>query len=332
MSSSTQKITCSACGRSGPWKPEFAGKRIKCKCGHVIEVALAGADGAAGPSRPTVPRPRPAPPIEIGAVRPQRTLELADAQLPEEAAAPIAAPADDHDQPDDLYDLKEEAPRPLPPRPAASLPGAAAPVVAGAPLGKAKAKNGQGKSTATAPSAPGAGFMGQSRQAGGARAKAAQGEAEEKKKQVMRLLAIFGGIVLVIAIVIVIIKFVPGMTRKPKLPDKAEDRVIAEEVDDKGSMDLKDWLKADSTHVCGPWTHPQAEGFYDKLKKMGARNIFVIGKSYALVRSIVIELPDDPAQRNVLLQWQADYYKAHDLREKVYSDEGQKYEQLILGA
>jgi hypothetical protein len=36
-----QKVVCDACGKAGAWRPEFAGKRIKCKCGHVIQVPAA---------------------------------------------------------------------------------------------------------------------------------------------------------------------------------------------------------------------------------------------------------------------------------------------------
>jgi hypothetical protein len=30
------RIVCESCGRSGPYRPEFAGKQIKCKCGHIM--------------------------------------------------------------------------------------------------------------------------------------------------------------------------------------------------------------------------------------------------------------------------------------------------------
>src|SRR4051812_48229862 len=30
------KFTCQSCGKSYRWKPEFAGKKVKCKCGTVM--------------------------------------------------------------------------------------------------------------------------------------------------------------------------------------------------------------------------------------------------------------------------------------------------------
>ena len=36
------KFTCKACGQAYVWKPEFAGRAIKCKCGQVMKVGLEG--------------------------------------------------------------------------------------------------------------------------------------------------------------------------------------------------------------------------------------------------------------------------------------------------
>src|SRR3954451_17034200 len=42
------KFTCESCGKSYKWKPEFAGRKVKCKCGFVM----------------TAPAAPPAPPAE----------------------------------------------------------------------------------------------------------------------------------------------------------------------------------------------------------------------------------------------------------------------------
>ncbi len=34
------RIVCPSCGRSGSYKPELAGRRLKCKCGGIIQVPL----------------------------------------------------------------------------------------------------------------------------------------------------------------------------------------------------------------------------------------------------------------------------------------------------
>ena len=39
MSDVAGKFSCEGCNRSYTWKPELAGKRVKCKCGHVMTVS-----------------------------------------------------------------------------------------------------------------------------------------------------------------------------------------------------------------------------------------------------------------------------------------------------
>ena len=48
-------IVCAGCNRKFAWKPELAGKRVKCKCGQAISVRAA--EGQAGPAKPVAPKP-----------------------------------------------------------------------------------------------------------------------------------------------------------------------------------------------------------------------------------------------------------------------------------
>jgi len=55
-STTSGKFSCDGCGKSYAWKAELAGRRVKCKCGHVVTVpaedpalALAQADADAAP-------------------------------------------------------------------------------------------------------------------------------------------------------------------------------------------------------------------------------------------------------------------------------------------
>lgn len=41
MSASGSKFTCNACNRAYSWKPELAGKKVRCKCGQVLAVPQA---------------------------------------------------------------------------------------------------------------------------------------------------------------------------------------------------------------------------------------------------------------------------------------------------
>src|ERR1022692_4202965 len=73
------RIVCPGCGRSGPYRPELVGKRLKCKCGGFIEVPAA-------------------PAADVESEEPLRVTPIA------------AAPAEN---PEDEYDIREpvEAPK-----------------------------------------------------------------------------------------------------------------------------------------------------------------------------------------------------------------------------
>ncbi len=108
MSENTpRKIVCTACGRTARYRPELAGKQVRCKCGHIISVAKlppepSGADDLSEPLRPE----------------------------------PLAGEGSS----DELYEIREE-PKPTKPRGVAA-PGAAQSSVADdSPLPRAPAPN-----------------------------------------------------------------------------------------------------------------------------------------------------------------------------------------------
>jgi hypothetical protein len=80
-----QRITCPQCGKSGPYRPEMAGKKLRCKCGNVIQVP------AGGPT-PVARQALEDEPIRLEPIAPARK--------------PKAAPVEDGDE----YDMKEPEP------------------------------------------------------------------------------------------------------------------------------------------------------------------------------------------------------------------------------
>lgn len=68
----TAKFSCKQCGKSYKWKPEFAGKKVKCKCGYVM----------------TAPAKSPAPPVEEDGPDLDALYTLADEGKQAAAAAP----------------------------------------------------------------------------------------------------------------------------------------------------------------------------------------------------------------------------------------------------
>ena len=83
MDGANPKMTCGGCGKSVAWKPEYAGKRLRCKCGFVM---------VGPPAPPAHVAPRPAAPA--GATSGDGTMSAArGAAKPAMAPPPPAAPA-----------------------------------------------------------------------------------------------------------------------------------------------------------------------------------------------------------------------------------------------
>src|SRR3954469_1409276 len=73
------KIVCEGCQKSYAWKPELSGKKVKCKCGHVIHVPLPAAPkeepedlyDLAPSEEPVKPKRAPAIPSAVAASAPK---------------------------------------------------------------------------------------------------------------------------------------------------------------------------------------------------------------------------------------------------------------------
>lgn len=91
------RFGCEACGKHYVWKPQLAGKNVKCKCGHVMHVP----GGNAAPP----PRAAVAPQVPVAAAAPAAT-----APPP---PAPVAVASKEEDD-GGLYDFAPEPERPKP--------------------------------------------------------------------------------------------------------------------------------------------------------------------------------------------------------------------------
>lgn len=74
-------IHCAGCGRKSPWKPQYAGKRVRCKCGHIIEVRAAPVGEAEDDA------------LQIVGDAPARLLQPKHVVQPGANASPVAKPA-----------------------------------------------------------------------------------------------------------------------------------------------------------------------------------------------------------------------------------------------
>jgi hypothetical protein len=87
-----EQFGCDACGKHYVWKPQLAGKQVKCKCGHVMHVPA-----GAGPAAPKAHAPA------------QKEAPVAAAPPP---PPPVAVATKRDEDGDDLYDFAPEPERP----------------------------------------------------------------------------------------------------------------------------------------------------------------------------------------------------------------------------
>jgi len=267
----TGRIVCPSCGRSGPYKPELAGKRLKCKCGGTIQVAQANSP-------------------EADAEEPLR---------PE----PIAPPPPQADDADDEYDIREpeDAEKRQVNRSPDVLTYRASPPVEPPPK-----KPDEGPT-----------FF---------RPKTYSHDTGEEKSHFIKMVVAIVVIAAVVGGAIFGIKMMRGGSG-PSGPQLGEDADIEAKMDNEFHEEIHAWYTEDSSRVLGPWTQSQALGFADRWQQEGAKQVIVFGARMSLV--VVIELPDDPAKRKPIFDWQAQWHAQH--MQRVWPDVGQKYLMIRLG-
>jgi len=267
------RIVCPSCKRSGPYRPELAGKRLKCKCGGTIEV-------------PAASTAEDDEPLHIEPVRP---------------AAAASMPAEQPENPDDGYDIREDD---IPKRPVERP----ADVVS------------YRTATSEAPEEPAPQTYPTF-----ARPKTYGRNVEAEQSQLVKLVILLVVIVGIIAGSIFGIKMLKGSG--PTGPQLGEDQDIEAKLSDEYHKEIHAWFQEDSSRIMGPWTQSQALSQADRWQQDGAKQVIAFGSRMSMVA--VIELPDDPAKRKALFDWQAQWHRDHF--QKVWGDVGQKYLMIRVG-
>lgn len=115
--------------------------------------------------------------------------------------------------------------------------------------------------------------------------------------------------------------FLIQSNKKPPIQYKFEDQAITRQLDDSPHLEIKAFLENPLFSLMG-MTTAQAQGFAETLYKMGARNIYAFNGRVS--RSLVVELPDDPARRQQIIDHYNRYHEGmSDVRQA--TDEGQRY-------
>ncbi|MEP7367827.1 MAG: hypothetical protein ABI972_31585 [Acidobacteriota bacterium] len=128
-------------------------------------------------------------------------------------------------------------------------------------------------------------------------------------------------LLLVVAAAIFFYKTLAGGSRDANL--HPIDRDVKEMTAENGATELKAWISDKDLQqrmVLG-MNENQANGFADKLYKMGAVKVLAFG--HLLTMSIGVELPQDAAQRAELFKFQTEWHNSMAIAPQ--KDEGQKY-------
>jgi hypothetical protein len=250
----------------------MAGKKLRCKCGNVIQV------------------PAEEEPLRLEPIAPAQKRN----------------PAAENDE--DEYDVKEPAPelnREVQ-RPPDVVAYRSAPVEA------------EEKPAPAAPTYPT--FM---------RPKTYTADAGAEQSQLIKAVILLAVAIGLVGGAVFAIKYFHGAhsTAGGGATQLGEDADIQAKLDGEYHKEVHDWFQEDNERILGPWSQQQALSQADRWKEMGAKNVYAFGTRLSMVA--VIELPDDPASRKKLFDWQAQWHREHF--EKVWSDMGQKYLMIRLG-
>jgi hypothetical protein len=256
----------------------MAGRKLKCKCGNVIQVP------AAEPAHEEEP-------IRLDPIAPARKAK--------------PAPVDDGDE----YDIQEPPPelnRSVQ-RPADVVAYRSAPIEA------------EEKAVQAAPTFPG--FM---------RPKTYTADSGAEQSQLIKIVIVLAIIVTVIGGSVFAIRYFAGSHSTATgagATQLGQDADVQSMMQDQYYKEVHAWFQEDSSRIMGPWSQSQALSQADRWTNMGAKTVYAFGSRMSTVA--VIELPDDPAKRKQLFDWQAQWHREHF--EKVWSDMGQKYLMIQVG-
>ena len=282
-----QAIKCSSCGKSYPFKPELAGRKVKCKCGQVITV-------------PAAPK----------ATEPDSLYDLAP-----DPTAPASRPSHQTVMPRSGDDAVR--------CPSCEGPLEAGSVICvqcGFNLKTGETMKGIGGAAATT-GKPAASSRRQSSLAGIPPGLSAKKVADEPRSGVL----IKGGLVLLVMLLVVgaifAMRFVGRDPNADKPPPDPDDATVAEAKASFTEYEARDFLKTDETWLMGGWNRRQAEAKIEEWYQLGAKKVSCFGPRMAIW--VALELPDEPEKRAKLFEWQKKWNE--EMNERVRTDKGQKY-------
>lgn len=291
-------FSCDSCGKTYPWKAELAGKKAKCKCGAVLNI----------PAQPQAARAAARTPVAVAAA------------APVEETTGYRCPACKNDLTPGTaicvncgYDLRTGQYVSTQVDTGDDGEAEAAPI----PKKKKKkvaAAGKSGKPSATA-------WVGVSKSA---REKAAEQEVDKSRTMKQVIIAL----VLCVAVVGVIFggkfAFSKMGNKGPSVKLPGQDAEAMRMLNENQPMEAKAFIESHKSRMIGTmWTQSKALAKIQQWYDMGAVKVYVPSDGL-IARFVIIELPQDPAKREALINWQAVFEDENGNR-KTIKDEGQKY-------
>jgi len=306
-------FSCNSGGKQYPWKPELAGKKAKCKCGAVLSIP-AKPQAARAPARAAVATPAiraiPVPPAEIPLDESQ-ACPACKADLSPGSAICISCGYNlqTGEYVSTQVDTGDDDAEPKAPKKKKKKKTAAA-----APAGAA---TGQPSATAWV----GMGKTKKEREAA---------LAKDKSSTVKQVT-----IVLILAVVVVGVIFGGGFAFNklgnknsgPKMP--GQDAEALRMLQENQPMEAKAFIESHKSRMIGTqWTQAKAIAKIEQWYEMGAVKVQVPSDGL-IARWVIIELPQDKAKREALINWQR-VSEDENGRLITIKDEGQKYVIFVI--
>lgn len=299
MASSAQAIVCDHCGKSFSFKPEYAGRKLKCKCGNVLQVEAPAEESAFG----------------------EYSLELTPEERQKQerlAAARKAGKCPECDNPVDRdailcvscgYNFKSGK------KLGTQLLGADDQVISpAAARGKrVEQKRFKDKPKKKAKSSP---TPAPARQPN----RKPDAHAGEERRKLVNLGIGVAAVLVIVGGGIGALQFLGGATPSATAPAPGQDDEARKLIAEQG-QEAREWLKGPPNRMIGGMTMSQAEQRINSWYEMGNKKVYTIGGTSVL--RVVFELPDDAEQRARIFDWQAKWHEERN--ETVIKDEGQKF-------
>jgi len=308
-----EAVECPSCGKAYVAKAALAGKRMKCKCGGVLEFPVATTD-------------------ESSQAEEDAMYELAEpdhvakpvggkcpgcgAKVPKEAVLCVSCGL--NFKTGKLLQTQQLSDKPMkgvvkkgPPALGASSQGA---------FSQNASRQGAAPPTKppTKPS-PMPGRVG----IAPAGTKKIDPHAQQQKKQLFTIIGVVAGVALLVGGSVVMLQYIGESSGGGEISQRlGDDDSALKLINEDGGIEAKEWITADpARRMLGGLNEKQTLARVEDLYRLGAKKVYCSGAAICL--TAVIELPTEKEKRDALFNWAKDWHEKTN--DKIAKDVGQRF-------